>query len=169
VLTHLLVLGYAAAIATMAYVVMDPSWAPDALELNPSGGVELPWWRILATNGAAALMLFSGAATGGLTTLAALTWTGAYVGATMSVAVTNVGVGTVAADVWLFLPLEIAGLVVAAAAGLHPVVLGLLDPHREGDGFARRYLAGARGSLRLLPVAGALLLAAAVAEALTGA
>ena len=114
-------------------------------------------------------MLFSGAATGGLTTLAALTWTGAYVGATMSVAVTNVGVGHVAGDVWLFLPLEVAGLAVAAAAGLHPVVLGLLDPARDGGSFVRRYLEGARGSLRLLPAAGALLLAAAVTEVLTGA
>ncbi len=161
------VIAYTLVVGVIGYRVIDRSWAPTAMESAYTRG-ELGLLPILFTNLGAVLLLWSGAGTGGLTTLAGLTWTGAYVGATLSIAVANVGARRLLSQVWLYLPIELGAMVVASVGGVLPVLASL---HRgsTGQSASRRYLTACRTSLRLLLASTGFLVVAAVAEVLTGA
>ena len=163
------VVVYAAAIGAVGYTAMDRSWAPSAMETDLVGGGELGLLAIIVTNVGAALLLFAGVATGGLATLAGATWTSGYVGATLAVAVENVGGQALLQNVWLYLPLELAALVVAAAAGIHPVVAMVLHASPTAPPAWRRYVNAWGTSLRLLALSVLLIGLSAIAEVLTGA
>lgn len=75
---------------------------------------------ILVRNISAIMLLYSGVLTLGVTSLLGLTFVSAYVGATLSVVVHNVGVWSMLSLSGLYAPLEFLGCVVAAAAGLYP-------------------------------------------------
>lgn len=109
-----------ATIAWAAYAALDVSWIADnrAFEKSPlfSGGFD----QILVRNAGAALVLYSGVLTLGLTTLVAAGILALYVGATVSLGVHSVGVVQLLADVVWYVPLELGGLVLAATAGLQP-------------------------------------------------
>lgn len=167
--TALVVLCWASLAAWVGYQAVDPAWARESLLVPSPASPSIGFGTILATNLGAVLLLYSGAATAGLTTLIATTWTGAYVGATLAVGVENAGLGPLLARVWVYLPLELSAMLVAAIAGTYPLISALLTPTRHDRGVAstavRRYLDAARASLLLLAGSGCVLLAAAALEA----
>lgn len=89
-----------------------------ALQGSPTGIA----WQIFARNATAALLLFSGYALAGTTTVMGLVFVGTWVGAGSAAVAVETGWGNVSPLVALYLPLEFAGLVLAAAGGLVPVV-----------------------------------------------
>ncbi|GAB3564397.1 hypothetical protein GCM10027405_20440 [Arthrobacter alkaliphilus] len=110
-----------AAIAIFGYSAVDVSWIRDAREMggSPLYGKDFP--QILGRNIGAALVLYSGVATLGLTTLLGAGILALYVGATVSLGVHSVGSAGLVADVIWYVPFEFLGLVMAATAGFQPV------------------------------------------------
>src|SRR6218665_192798 len=70
----------------------------------------LSMWQILQFNAPALLLLFSGVATAGFSTLAALVMIGGYVGATLAAATANVGVAAALGSIALYAPPEFVAL-----------------------------------------------------------
>jgi hypothetical protein len=92
-----------------------------------------------------------------------------YVGATLEVGVWNQGAGKLLAETGAYAPVEFAGLVVAAAAGLYPVIA--LSRVIFADTGARvslfgTYLDAVRTSLKIFAWAVGLVVVAAVVEGL---
>jgi len=77
--------------------------------------------HILGRNLSVLLLMFSGACTLGFSTVLGLGLLSTYVGATFGVAAANVGVADALSSVMLYAPVEFAGLLLAATAGLMPV------------------------------------------------
>lgn len=156
-----------AIIACAAYAALDVSWIADnsAFEKSPlfSGG----FGQILLRNLGAALVLYSGVVTLGLTTLVAGGILALYVGATVSLGVHSIGVAQLLADVVWYVPLEFGGLVLAATAGLQPATgaarMILLDKGKISLTSLHRDLAASLGTLSL---ALALIAVAAVIESI---
>ena len=164
-----LLLGTAAgmtAVAWAAYAALDVSWIADNAAFEESSLFSGGFLQILMRNAGAALVLYSGVVTLGLTTLVAGGILALYVGATVSLGVHSIGVAQLASDVALYVPLEFGGLVLAATAGLQPacgaVRLVLIDRDKISLASLHRDFAD---SLRTLALALALILVAAAIEA----
>lgn len=109
-----------AAIAVFGYAAVDLSWIRDARDMGGSPLHGKDFLQILGRNVGAALVLYSGVATLGLTTLVGAGILALYVGATLSLAVHSVGGAGLVADVIWYVPFEFFGLVMAATAGFQP-------------------------------------------------
>lgn len=105
--------------------------------VDRSGGVHHPWSEypaILANNGAAALGLFSGVVTFGLSTLALTVLLGLFTGAVFSGAAAALGADGAAQVFMPYFIFEGLGLVVATVAGILPlakVVTSVVSPGRK--------------------------------------
>ncbi|GAA3318019.1 hypothetical protein GCM10017710_34470 [Arthrobacter ramosus] len=109
-----------AAIAVFGYSAVDLSWIRDAKDMGGSPLYSKDFLQILGRNVGAALLLYSGVATLGLTTLLGAGILALYVGATVSLGVHSVGGTGLVADVIWYVPFEFFGLVMAATAGFQP-------------------------------------------------
>lgn len=166
VLSALAIAGLVAAGgAVLGFRAIDPSWAAESLGAGKGALGNLGFPEIIVRNGSAALLLYSGVVTLGVSTLGVLTMTSVYVGATMSVGVTNSGVAGLIGDTGLYIPFEFSGMLLGAAAGLYPFVRALSSDRTANRGFGASYLDSLAGSLRLLGVALGLVLVGAAIEA----
>lgn len=123
--------------------------------------------RILAANVPALCLLFSGVITGGVSTLIAWPLTAIYIGSTMHLGRTHMGIGEVVASIWIYAPVEFLGLLLGAGAGLVPVAAAIrsaLSASEQG-GPLRQYLGTFPLALKLFGIASVLVLAAALLEA----
>lgn len=154
--------------ATLGYVSIDSDWA--ARSMTQGAGNSIlggSFVTILLHNLLAVMFLYSGVLTLGLTSVLGIGMVSAYVGATVAVGVHNVGTGQILSDTGAYAFLEFGGCIVAAAAGLYPMVAAGLSLFKEGAGTAifGAYLNAVHMSLKVLASAGALILAAATIEA----
>jgi uncharacterized membrane protein SpoIIM required for sporulation len=129
-----------------------------------AGPSHMSFWAIIGRNLSTALLLYSGVCTAGVTTLLAGVLLGGYVGATFGAAVTAVGLARAAGSILWYAPLEMVGLLLAAVAGLTPVVTMLV--RRPGSPRFRTYTDSLAASLRLGALAAAVLVVAAILEAI---
>ncbi len=92
---------------------------------------------VLAHNVPTTLLLISGVLTAGLTAAfgSFLTWV--FIGATFASSVAALGLGTVATTIWPYVPLEFAGFLGAALAGMYPVSCAI-RARMSGDRTVRR-------------------------------
>ena len=152
-------------VACTGYTALDVSWIADNKVFGEGAWFAGGLGQILLRNVGAALVLYSGVVTLGLTTLIAGGILALYVGATVSLGVHSVGVAQLLADVIWYAPLEFGGLVLAATAGLQPtsgaVRQVLLDKGRISLTSLYRDVAA---SLRTVALALALITVAAVIE-----
>lgn len=109
-----------AAIAVFGYAAVDVSWIRDAKDMGSSSFYGSDFLQILGRNLGAALVLYSGVVTLGLTTVIGSGVLALYVGATMSLGLHSVGGSALLGDVIWYVPFEFLGLVMAATAGLQP-------------------------------------------------
>ncbi|MEZ2389913.1 hypothetical protein AB6813_10255 [bacterium RCC_150] len=109
-----------AAIALFGYAAVDVAWIRDAKETGNSPLYSTEFLHILGRNVGAALVLYSGVVTFGLTTLITAGILALYIGATVSLGVNSVGGTNLLADVVWYVPFEFLGLVLAATAGFQP-------------------------------------------------
>jgi uncharacterized membrane protein SpoIIM required for sporulation len=109
-----------AAIAVFGYAAVDMSWIRDSRDMGGSPLYSKDFLQILGRNAGAALVLYSGVVTLGLTTLVGSGVLALYVGATVSLGVHSVGGASLVADVVWYVPFEFFGLVMAATAGFQP-------------------------------------------------
>lgn len=119
--------------------------------------------QILSRNLSAALLLFSGYVTMGLTTVLALTLISMYVGSSGHAIMSHAGSTGIDPLAWVYIALEFSGLLIVATAGLIPLCATLL--RWLGDRAVPRGFATGR-SLRLLAVGLCLILAGALVETL---
>jgi len=124
----------------------------------------IAFWTILWRNLGAAMMLYSGVCTVGVSTVIGGLLLGGYVGATWAAAVSAVGAASAGGSIVWYAPLEMLGLVLAAVAGLMPVVAMLGRPPTTPR--LRAYSDALPTSLRMLAIAVAVLVAAAFLETL---
>ncbi len=152
-------------VAALASTLVDPSTlsgVETGVPTGPPGFLE-----ILGRNLSAALLLYSGVITVGLTAGLGLLGVAAFVGGTLDIAVHNAGWSAVLGSTWSYVLLEFGGMVVAAAAGLHPLVSTVLTKREDiHTGPVRRYLAALTPSLKLLAASMTLIVAAAAIETL---
>lgn len=113
---------------------------------------------ILSRNTAAALGLFSGLLTAGLGTVVFLLLIGVMLGWSIGTAFDVLGVAETLVRAWAYTPFEIAGLIVAGAAGLMPVL------HFLRGGRIRSYVDQFARSFRWLAFALLLIVVGAVVE-----
>lgn len=120
------------------------------------------WWDVFGTNAAIALGLFSGVVLLGVTTILQTVVTGTLLGAMLGQAHADFAPSEIVAHVGPHLVPEIAGLVLATAAGLTTLVAIA----RRAGGWTRRVAIGQalRDALALLVVALVSLLLAATLE-----
>jgi hypothetical protein len=164
-LASLLIFG---AGVTLGYTSISADWAARSM----TGGARSPilggsFLAILVQNATALMFLYSGVLTLGLTSVLGMGMVSAYIGATAAVGIHNVGTGQMLSDTGAYAFLEFGGCVVAAAAGLYPMVTVGIRLFREGAGTAvfGAYLDAVYTSLKILASAGALVVAAAAIEA----
>jgi hypothetical protein len=119
--------------------------------------------QILARNLSAALLLFSGYATLGVTTVIGLSLISIYVGSSGQAILTSTGVDGLNPAVWAYVSMEFGGLLVVGVAGLVPLAATLL--RWLGDRPVPRGYA-TRRSLRLLVLGVTLIVAGAMTETL---
>ncbi|UVJ40128.1 hypothetical protein [Arthrobacter sp. CJ23] len=110
------------AIAVFGYAAVDVSWISDAKDMGESPFYGTEFLQILVRNLGAALVLYSGVVTLGLTTLVGCGVLALYIGATMSLGMHSTGGSNLVNDVIWYVPFEFLGLVMAATAGFQPVV-----------------------------------------------
>lgn len=126
------------------------------------------WWHIISTNISTALTLLTGVLTFGLSTAVIAVLVGMVLGHSMGTSVEMLGMAEVAARTWAYTPLELAGFLLAAAAGLRPLVGVLVGvDHEHGTRGIARAVALLSGSARLFGFAVLTLLAASVVELLS--
>lgn len=109
-----------AAIAIFGYAAVDVSWIKDAKDMGNSPLYGTDFLQILGRNLGAALVLYSGVVTLGLTTLLGSGILALYIGATMSLGMNSAGSNLLGDVIW-YVPFEFLGLVMAATAGFQPV------------------------------------------------
>lgn len=114
---------------------------------------------ILAVNYSTMLFLYSGVVSLGLTTVVSLFLSGAFLGTSVKVATVHHGAWEVLTQTFLYTPWEIAGFIIAGAAGLYPSIRAVVAK-KAGliSGFSMLR------SLLLLAVASVVLLIAAIIE-----
>lgn len=167
-----------AILATGFYVGYSSMGSASADPLDAVRGAEDPSFLVLLSffvtrNVGAALLYYSGVLTGGFSTLLGWAITALYIGATFAAATTNVGFSAASRSIMWYAPLEVFGLVLAATAGLYPISVVLRLAYgraaamgeRRDTGYLATYLRAARGSIRVLLIAVAIIIAAAVLEA----
>lgn len=116
---------------------------------------------ILAVNYSTMLFLYSGVVSLGLSTLVSLFLSGAFLGTSVKVATAHHGAWAVLSQTFLYTPWEIAGFVIAGAAGLYPCVRALTSKDTgliSGKAMGR--------SLYMLALSSIVLLIAAIIESL---
>lgn len=149
----------------LGFTSISATWAEQAGGgANQLFGSSLP--QILLQNLSVVMFLYSGALTLGLTSIVSVAMLSAYVGATMAVGVGNVGMSSVLGDAGPYAALEFLGCLVAAAAGLCPLMamLGRVFSEARGGAVAA-YVGALRTSLATLAVGTALVVVAAAIEA----
>ena len=156
-----------AAIAFFGYAAMDTSWIRDARGMGGSPLYGKDFVQILTRNVGAALVLYSGIATLGLTTLVGAGILALYVGATVSLGVHSVGGGNLLADVIWYVPFEFLGLVMAATAGFQPTA-GLVQrlAFKREPATVASFIQDTARSLGTLLIALALIVLGAAIEAI---
>lgn len=146
-----------------AHSEMLPAGGSGSDVLSIEGSFLVVLGTILAQNVGAALLAFSGAITFGVTTVASVFFTGAFVGATSEAVLGSIGTAQMLARTLPYLPFEMGGVLVIAGAGLLPLVIlvrsQLLDRPRVS------YFVALASGLRLLAVGGVLVTVGAVVEA----
>lgn len=120
---------------------------------------------ILGHNLPAATFLFSGLATGGVSSLIGLALIGSFVGATTAGSAAAVGLEASVSSVMGYAPVEFIGLLVAAAAGLIPIVRAVQSRRHRGTTFFQSYVRSLPRSLGLFTVGLVVLVLAAAVEA----
>jgi uncharacterized membrane protein SpoIIM required for sporulation len=151
--------------AALGYSSIGRAWAERSLIGVPAGprpgGLD-----ILVQNISVLMLLYSGVLTLGLTSLLGMVMVAAFVGATMAVGVSNSGIRQLAVETAAYAPMEFAGLVVAAAAGLYPVIAmaGRVFADEARLELLGTYLRALRTSLKILACATGLIVVAAVVE-----
>lgn len=118
---------------------------------------------ILARNFGAACLLFAGVLTGGVITLITLPMIGLYVGATAQVGVTVAGAPALLGAVAWYVPFEFVGCLMAAAAGLYPVLASLRRKRLQATVIGT-YAASLTGALVLFAAGAALIVLGAGIE-----
>lgn len=119
-------------------------------------------------NLAAATLLSSGMATAGFSTIIGLGLMAIYIGATFSAAAANVGAWPALWSIVAYAPVEFLGMLLAATAGLLPIVafihasIGEGAPERRGP--VRTYLDSLPASLRVLALSASTIVVAALVE-----
>jgi uncharacterized membrane protein SpoIIM required for sporulation len=169
--TFLVSLAIFVAGAVVGYASIGPIWAADSLGPATPDPARIgpPMWVIVVRNTGALMLLYSGVLTLGVTSLLAMVMVSGYIGATMAVAVWNQGLGRLFAETGMYAPIEFAGLVLAAGAGLYPTVVLASATFADRDGRATpvaRYLDAVRTSLKILACGFVLIVVAAAIEAL---
>jgi uncharacterized membrane protein SpoIIM required for sporulation len=154
--------------ATLGYTSISREWAAESLG---AGGTNVIYGGSLATiliqNLGTVMFLYSGVLTLGLTSILSVGMLSAFVGATMSVGISNVGGLQMMAHTGAYIPLEFGGCVVAAAAGLYPALTLLARVFNDNadTNVLGTYLNAVYTSLKVLGCAVALILTAAAIEA----
>lgn len=125
---------------------------------------------IVIRNTGAALLLFSGVLTAGVSTVMTLGLMGAYIGATFEVAARTAGFSEAVGSIALYAPIEFLGLLIAATAGMLPLAVSvaraLHSSGEDGRSPLREYVGSMALSLKTLGVALAVILLAAVVESI---
>ncbi len=137
--------------------VIDPVWSAS----DPADGDIV---GIFTTNLRTAASLFAGVATFGFSTIFGSLLLGVFIGATFAVASATVGGSAAAASIFAYAPIEFAGFLAAATAGLMPSVA--LLRHRGGAGRWQAYMNELRRSAWAGGLSVVLLIAAAIVEGL---
>ena len=83
------------------------------------------FWQILGRNGSVALGLFTGAVTLGVGTVIFSLLVGSMLGWSMAMSIALLGPAETFFRAWSYTPLELAGFVLAGAAGLSPLARSL--------------------------------------------
>jgi uncharacterized membrane protein SpoIIM required for sporulation len=123
---------------------------------------------IVPRNLAAASLLFSGVLTGGFSTVVGLGLLAMYIGATFGAAAGNVGALDAFTSIAAYAPVEFLGLLLAATAGLMPVVSFMytaVTGSRPGrPGAFGTYVETVSASLRVFALAVVVIVVAATVE-----
>lgn len=161
----------ASALFLLAVTVTFGATQPDWFASDPSTGgafADYDLAQIVTRNGAAVLLVYSGAITFGVMSVVSTLAIGAFVGATAKVGVSSVGWAALLGASGLYAPIEFAAIVVACAAGLLPAATVVRRRASAGPtseaGLLAAYAQGLRRSLGLLACSGGLLLIAALIE-----
>lgn len=135
------------------------------------GTTRLTWWDaflgVVAVNGPAVALLYSGTLTLGVATLIAWPILAIYIGATLRASVNLLGPDRVFGTIWVYAPLEFIAMVLGASAGIMPLLSALraaFSRHAEQRPI-RAYLGNVRNTLRILVIATCLMVVAASIEA----
>ncbi|MEU6708128.1 stage II sporulation protein M [Streptomyces wuyuanensis] len=156
----------------LGYTSMDPA-GPDGTWEGPEAHAEEvsflgSFGPIVIRNTGAAMLMFSGVLTGGFSTIVALGLMAAYIGATFGAAAHTAGIQQSLGSIVLYAPLEFLGLLIAATAGILPVVVAVASTLNYAENESRSPLRAYAGSLSLslksLGVAIAVILLAALVE-----
>lgn len=122
------------------------------------------FWSILSTNIGAAALLCSGMITAGVGSLLGMLVVSVGVGGFAAAGVSRHGWAAVVEAVWMYAPLEFAGLIAAAAAGILPLLAALVPALEEGAGPAQRYVRALARTWPLIATSVVLLVIAATVE-----
>ncbi len=158
----LMVIGFAVGFHAHASALV-PEGVVGGAVLGVDGTFLVVLGTILAQNLGAALLAYTGVFTFGITTVASVFLTGAFVGATSEAVSSSIGVSTTMARVLPYVVLEVGGVLVAAGAGLLPLV-GFVAGQLRGRP-RPPFLATLACSLRLLAAGCGLIALGAAIEA----
>ena len=149
--------------ATVGYRTFTPEPVPvgEALAFETTGFLQT-LAGIAAQNLGAALLGFSGVLTMGMTSLLAVMFTSAWVGATFHAVTARLGTAEVLAHVMPYVVLELAGVGLAAVAGVYPAVAFVARRFRSDP--RPPFGSAMQTSLRLLGIACVLIVAGAFVE-----
>lgn len=122
------------------------------------------FWAILSANIGAAALLCSGMITAGVGSLLGMLVVSVGVGGFAAAGAARHGWPAVVEAVWLYAPLEFAGLIAASAAGMLPLLAALVPALEEGTGPAQRYVRALARTWPLIAASVVLLVIAATVE-----
>lgn len=143
---------------------------PALLSHSGVGPGDSPWsfGTIFTRNLSVIALMYAGVASVGVLSVITLAAVSLYVGATAKIGTLSSGAGTLATDVGLYAPVEFLGCLVAAAAGLYPVISAFSPKQQtENGGSLACYLQAVPRSLLLFVLASLLILLGAGLETLT--
>jgi uncharacterized membrane protein SpoIIM required for sporulation len=161
--TALLLAGAGVAVGYGSFTATTPDPQAPLFALDSTGAALFA--EIAARNVGAALLLFSGVATLGATTVVGIVFVSAWIGAGFHALSDETGLRHLDPLVLTYLPLEFGGLLLAAVAGLLPLaetVRRFLSADPSGGGAVRTVPA----ALRLLALAISCIVAGALVETL---
>ncbi len=122
---------------------------------------------ILMTNLGTALLLFSGVATLGLSSVVGVGLVAAFIGASMRAVMANLGPWTTLGHSGPYMFIEFAGVALAGTAGVLPVIAGLraaFSDAEQAPGFIRTYGAAIPQAMQVFALAVVLIVVAAAIE-----